>query len=153
MLPFILMGGAAVLSAKGAISAFETVADYVIIKQEETEAITWRVSVLGKTVCIHTDEEYYAFDELFYQCNDVIRQTGDATNGQGPKLVLWCMLRWASCGDSMWGLIESTRKKSDDAAEMLERALMLLPDSAKQSALLVAPSIKMQGAIPPSYPL
>lgn len=153
MIHLLLIGGGAALSAKGATSIIDTVCDYVVKRQEETRAVVWKVDVLGKTVSIWTDIEYDAFEVLFDGCREASRGIDDRTNGQGSRLVLWCMLRWACYGDSMFGLLQSIRRKDAAVADMLGDALLNIDEDTKRAALLLVPRIKEQEAAPPAYPI
>ena len=150
MLDFGFLLGLPALAAKTVVSVVDSACEYAISAQESSKAITWTVDILGKPINIYTDADYDYVMALFDYCRYPFDKVGvyDSTNGDGKYLVLWCLLRWACCGDDMYGLVKVMEKSAPDQANTLRQALDVLPYDAKAYALDVGRVVIVQGAVP-----
>jgi hypothetical protein len=152
MFDLAFLVGLPALTARTVVSVVDSACEYAIGAQEKSKAVTWTVDILGKPIKIHTDYEYDSVNELFEYCRYPFEscRVYDSTGGDGKYLVLWCLLRWACCGDDMYGLAKHMEGIAPEQANTLRCALDCLPHMAKSYALDVAALVIAQDAVPDS---
>lgn len=153
MLALLTLGIKSVLSTKGAITLVDNACRHIKHAHEEKGVVIWSVDVLGKKVKISRDWEYDAFDNLFESSrrpfsNGVQDVTG---NNTGKHLVLWSLLRYACCGDSLRD-IANRIQNNKPVKRMLKNAIASLTHYDRENALLIAPVIIAQDGVPSRFP-
>jgi hypothetical protein len=153
MLSLLTFGVKSALATKGAITLVDNACRHIKHTHEEKGVVTWDINVLGKTVKISRDWEYDAFEKLFESARRPFKDgIKDVTgNNTGKYLVLWSLLRYACCADSIKDITDRIYENKP-VKQMLKKAVKSLTHEDRENALLVAPIIVLQGAIPHRFP-